>query len=139
MLRTTRQIIALAVLVTLAPTLAVAQDQQAQDALPSIADKTEGMERMEGFFPLYWDRDEGQLWMEIDKFDSELLHLNGNAAQAIEELGSSRLVQYAESIDRVHAVVLPGEPGISDLWGLHNVGQLHDYGELPIDLERPHH
>ena len=80
MSRTTRQIVALAALVALMPAMAVAQDQQAQDALPSIADKTEGMQRMDGFFPLYWDADAGQLWMEIDKFDTELLHLNGLGA-----------------------------------------------------------
>ena len=80
MSRTTRQIVALAALVALMPAMAVAQDQQAQDALPSIADKTEGMRRMDGFFPLYWDADAGQLWMEIDKFDTELLHLNGLGA-----------------------------------------------------------
>ncbi|MEE8135159.1 MAG: zinc-dependent metalloprotease [Gemmatimonadales bacterium] len=80
MSRTTRQIIALVALATLAPAVAGAHNRQAQDALPSIADKTDGMERMDGFFPLYWDADAGQLWMEIDKLDTELLHLNGLGA-----------------------------------------------------------
>ena len=36
----------------------------ADGPLPSIADKTAGMERLDGFLPLYWDSDLGQLWME---------------------------------------------------------------------------
>ena len=27
--------------------------------LPSIAEKTEGMEKIDGFLPLYWDEDQG--------------------------------------------------------------------------------
>ncbi|MCH6547769.1 MAG: zinc-dependent metalloprotease [Gemmatimonadetes bacterium] len=38
------------------------------------------MQRIDGFFPLYWDDDAGQLWMEISRFDTEVLHLNGLAA-----------------------------------------------------------
>ncbi len=59
--------IALAVLV--GPTPLTAQDRQgSSQPLPSIAEKTDGMQRLDGFFPLYWDKAAGQLWMEINKF-----------------------------------------------------------------------
>ena len=49
----------------------------AQEPLPSIADKTSGMQRLDGFYPLYWDADAGTLWMEIPQLDTEVLHVNG--------------------------------------------------------------
>ena len=41
---------------------------QATD-LPSISEKTEGMKSVDGFLPLYWDEDQGRLWMEIPRLD----------------------------------------------------------------------
>ncbi|MCL7959457.1 MAG: DUF5117 domain-containing protein, partial [marine benthic group bacterium] len=32
------------------------------------------MERIEGFVPLYWDAVKGRLWMELSRFDTEILH-----------------------------------------------------------------
>ena len=32
---------------------------------PTIAEKTEGMEVLDGFFPMYWDGNDGTLWMEM--------------------------------------------------------------------------
>jgi hypothetical protein len=46
-------------------------------APPSIEEKTTGMKRIEGFIPLYWDEASGQLWMEIARWNTELLHANG--------------------------------------------------------------
>lgn len=46
----------------------------AQEAIPSIADETEGMEHIEGFFDVYWDDDTGKLYWEIDRFDEEFLY-----------------------------------------------------------------
>ena len=51
----------------------------AQD-LPSIAEKTEGMEREEGYFTYYWDDDSGKIWLEIDNFDTEFLYVNSLTA-----------------------------------------------------------
>ena len=42
--------------------------------LPSIEDKTKGMEKYEGFFNFYWDEDNGKIWLEINKLDSEILY-----------------------------------------------------------------
>ena len=48
--------------------------------VPTIEEKVEGMQRIDGFFPLYWDDKTGHLWMEIARFDHEILHLQGIAA-----------------------------------------------------------
>ena len=46
----------------------------AQDALPSIAEKTQGADAMEGFFNLYWNDAEGALYWEIDPDGGEFLY-----------------------------------------------------------------
>lgn len=46
-----------------------------QSALPSIAEKTRGLERLDGFLPLYWDAGEGKLWMEIPRLEQEMIYL----------------------------------------------------------------
>jgi hypothetical protein len=48
--------------------------------LPTIEDKTASMRKMDGYFPLYWDERTGQLWLEISRFNTELLHNVGYAA-----------------------------------------------------------
>ena len=46
----------------------------AQDALPSIAEKTEGAEAVEGFFDLYWNDATGVLYWELDPSAGEFLY-----------------------------------------------------------------
>lgn len=58
-----------------------AQSSRAQAGpLPSIADKTEGFQKLDGFFPLYWDADHGTLYMEIPALDTEVLYQTGLGA-----------------------------------------------------------
>ncbi|HET9705494.1 MAG TPA: DUF5117 domain-containing protein, partial [Vicinamibacterales bacterium] len=56
--------------------------QQAQRPAtpPSIDDRTSGMKKMDGYFPLYWDERSGQLFLEISRFDSEFLFNTGLSA-----------------------------------------------------------
>ena len=35
---------------------------------------TTGMEKKEGFLNSYWNAKDGKIWLEIDKFDTELLY-----------------------------------------------------------------
>lgn len=42
--------------------------------LKSIEAFTAGMEKKEGFLTFYWNAKEGKIWLEIDKFDTELLY-----------------------------------------------------------------
>jgi hypothetical protein len=52
----------------------------APQAVQSIEDRTNGMQRLDGFFPLYWEESAGRLWMEISRWETEVLHLTGLAA-----------------------------------------------------------
>lgn len=82
--------------------------------LPSIAEKTAGMERMDGFLPLYWDSDMGQLWMEIPQLDLEMIHYVGyGAGLGSNDLGldrgalrGSRIVKF-ERVGRKVMMVQP--------------------------------
>src|SRR5262245_18734835 len=51
----------------------------AQTPIPSIAEKTAGMRKLDGYFPLYWDEKAGHLWMEVVRPDSEVLWVSGLA------------------------------------------------------------
>jgi hypothetical protein len=42
----------------------------------SIATKTAGMQKFDGFFPFYWDAHTGKIWLQIDKWNAEFLYLD---------------------------------------------------------------
>lgn len=44
--------------------------------IKTIADKTAGMTAFDGYFKFYWDESAGQIWLEIDKWDTEFLYVN---------------------------------------------------------------
>jgi len=48
--------------------------------LPSIEEKTAGLKKFDGYFPLYWDERAGQLWMEVSRLGAEVLHSTGFGA-----------------------------------------------------------
>ncbi|MGH7559986.1 MAG: DUF5117 domain-containing protein, partial [Gemmatimonadales bacterium] len=45
--------------------------------LPSIADKTRGFQKIDGFIPLYWDAATGKLWMEVARLEEDLIYITG--------------------------------------------------------------
>jgi hypothetical protein len=47
---------------------------------PSIEDRTNGMRKMEGYFPMYWDERTGSIFLEIPRFDEEFLLATGLSA-----------------------------------------------------------
>jgi hypothetical protein len=53
---------------------------EAKAAPPSIETKTTGMQKLDGFVPLYWDEAEGRVYLEIARFGVEMLHSNGFAS-----------------------------------------------------------
>ena len=57
--------------------IGIASPLAAQGTLPSIAEKTRGLRKVEGFVPLYWDAGSGKLWMEISRFGREFLYIEG--------------------------------------------------------------
>jgi hypothetical protein len=73
-----------------------------QDKTPSIADKTKNSKAYTGYFNFYWDEKEGKIWLEIDKWDQEVLYVNGLSAGVgsndigldRNQLGSERIVRF---------------------------------------------
>ncbi len=50
-----------------------AQNPSGAGTASTISSFTNGMERNPGFLTYYWDAKKGKIWLEIDKFDTELL------------------------------------------------------------------
>jgi len=48
--------------------------------IPGIEQRTAGMRKIEGYFPLYWDERSGSLYLEITHLNSEFLYATGLAA-----------------------------------------------------------
>jgi hypothetical protein len=57
------------------------QQQAARPAAPqSIEERTSGMKKLDGYFPLYWDERTGSLFVEISRFNTEFLFNTGLSA-----------------------------------------------------------
>jgi Met-zincin/Domain of unknown function (DUF5117) len=76
----TRQF-SLAMFLCLACSLAGAQDadkaqadKQPPDKLPTIGAKVEKLQKIDGYMPLYWQPSAGKLFMEIGRFNQEMLY-----------------------------------------------------------------
>ncbi|HUF74719.1 MAG TPA: zinc-dependent metalloprotease, partial [Longimicrobiales bacterium] len=93
---------------------APATAQNGADSLPSIAERTESMERLDGFLPLHWSPDTGRLFMEIPELGLELIHYVGfGAGLGSNDLGldrgalaGSRIVKF-ERVGRKVMMVQP--------------------------------
>ena len=57
-----------------------AQQQQRPGPIPSIEDRTSGMKKIDGYFPLYWDERTGSMFLEISRFESDFLFSTGLSA-----------------------------------------------------------
>jgi hypothetical protein len=77
-------------------------DAAAQGPLPSIAEKTRGMDRRDGFVPVYWDAAAGKLWMEVPRAGEELIYVvslpSGLGSNDVGldrgQMGTERLVRF---------------------------------------------
>jgi hypothetical protein len=82
---------------------------RAQQPVPSIADKTRGMEKKDGFLPLYWDAQGGKLWMEIPRMGAEMIYQvslpagmgSNDVGLDRGQLGDTRIVRFERSGPRV--------------------------------------
>lgn len=61
------------------PTSAQARGGEATPP-PTIEDKTDGMREIAGFMPLYWEESSGKLWLEINHWNTDVLHVAGFGA-----------------------------------------------------------
>jgi Met-zincin/Domain of unknown function (DUF5117) len=68
------RVTALIIILTLAAP-AAAQKQLGND-MPTIAEKTAGMQKLEGFFNLYWEEKAEKIWLEIGKTGQEFLYVS---------------------------------------------------------------
>ncbi len=57
-----------------------AQQPQRPEPLRSIEDRTTGMKKMDGYFPLYWEERTGSMYVEVPRFDTDFLFTNGLSA-----------------------------------------------------------
>src|SRR5256885_1729754 len=48
--------------------------------VPTVAQKTAGMQPLPGYFNLYWDAGQGKLWLEVTRLGDEFLYQSGLAA-----------------------------------------------------------
>jgi hypothetical protein len=85
---------------------AAAQVPESGDAPATIASRVAGLTRIDGFIPLFWDARKGCLFMEIARFDTELLY----AVSLPAGLGSNTV-----GLDR-------GQPGPADIVVFERVG-----------------
>ena len=90
----------------LAASAVAAQNQPGDDgALPSIEDKTASMELMEGFLPMYWDDAGGRIWLEINDWDTDVLHASGiGAGLGSNDIGIDRGQMAGSRVVRFHRV-----------------------------------
>src|SRR5882762_10489884 len=71
----------------------------------SIAEKTKDAQKLPGYFNLYWDAKQGQLWLEIDKWGTEFLYQSslpagiGSNDIGLDrgQLGATRVVRFERS------------------------------------------
>jgi len=48
---------------------------EAKPTAMSFSDRIKGCRSLPGYVPLYWDDQAGKMWMEIDRFDADLLYV----------------------------------------------------------------
>ena len=72
----------IATLLLAGPAITAQQPAQPQRpaALQSIEDRTSGMKKIDGYFPLYWDESAGTMLLEIPRFDTDFLFSTGLSA-----------------------------------------------------------
>ena len=63
----------LILLLCVAPLLAQTKTED-KSVVNTIGAKTAGLQKIDGYVPLYWDAASGKLWLEIARFNQELLY-----------------------------------------------------------------
>jgi hypothetical protein len=75
-----RHCLFLTVVLLTASVPAAGQQTERPAAIPPIADRTDGMKKLDGYFPLYWDDRSGSMFVEIARLDTDFLFTNGLSA-----------------------------------------------------------
>src|ERR1700692_983872 len=53
---------------------------QAGGRVPPIEERVTGMQKLDGYFPIYWEERTGSIFLEIPRFNAEFLLATGLAA-----------------------------------------------------------
>lgn len=78
---------------------------QTTASIPTIAAKTQGMEKRDGLFPLYWEASTGKVWLEIPRLDSDFLYVVSlPAGLGSNDIGLDRSQLGAERVVRFHRI-----------------------------------
>src|SRR3954466_2402277 len=99
------------------PSSAASKDKEQSETLPTIASKVSKLQKIDGYMPLYWQASAGKLFMEIGRFNEEILYqvslpagLGSNPVGLDRgQLGSSSVV----SFERIGPKVLMTQPNYS--------------------------
>lgn len=82
--------------------------------IPSIADRTNGMQKIDGFLPMYWEESTGSLFLEIPELGKEVLWSKGlSAGLGSNDIGLDRALLSGTAIvsfQRVGPRILMVEP-----------------------------
>jgi hypothetical protein len=121
------------VLATLAVVGSTTGALRAQGVLPSIADKTRNMQKLDGFLPLYWDDTSGKLWLEIPHLHQEMIYVvslpaglgSNDIGLDRSQLGGERIV----SFERVGPKVLLVQPNYEFRADSHDPDERRDVEE----------
>ncbi|MCA1592059.1 MAG: zinc-dependent metalloprotease [Acidobacteria bacterium] len=70
----TRLLLAILTTLLLALSTATAQDRKEKTESKGIGAKVRGLQKLDGFMPLYWDEENGKLLLEISHFNTEFLY-----------------------------------------------------------------
>src|SRR5918992_2438282 len=103
------------------------------DAIPSIDDRTSGLKKMDGFFPMYWDEGSGRLFVEIPQLNTEVLHSTGFATGlGSNDIGVDRgalTVSRIVKFERVGPRVLMVQPNYRYRGTSKNAAEVRDVNE----------
>src|SRR3954469_876090 len=99
------------------PSSAASKDKEQSETLPTITSKVGKLQKIDGYMPLYWQASAGKLFMEIGRFNEEILYqvslpagLGSNPVGLDRgQLGSSSVV----SFERIGPKVLMTQPNYS--------------------------
>lgn len=90
--------------------------QGAPARIPSISDRTAPMQKIDGFFPMYWDEASGGLFLEIPRLGQEVLYVSGlSAGVGSNDIGLDRAQLGGEAVvsfQRVGPRVLMVQPNL---------------------------
>ncbi len=75
------------------------------EPIPTISSKVSSLQKFDGFLPLYWDAQSGKMWLQIDRFNTEIIYITslpaGMGSNDIGldrgKLGDSRIVKFIRS------------------------------------------